>query len=84
MSFRCVECGKSQKNGIKPIMIVVERRSKNYPIRYGMRINRQTKQEERVVVDKGGSGWEAVREIQVCSSCAEENAPVLEKVDRCG
>ena len=60
MSFGCVNCGESQEDGSIPILIQVERRNKKYPERY----------KDSELIDKGGQGYETVKEIQVCETCA--------------
>lgn len=61
MSFVCQICDEPQKDRVKPILVAVEQRSKTYPVR---------RNEEDKVVDKGGSGYETVREVQACKQCA--------------
>ena len=67
MSFICGNCGEAQEDGSIPTLIVTERRNKIYPERYA----------DSLVIDKGGSGYETVKEIQACEKCAillkEEN-----------
>lgn len=67
MSFSCGNCGETQEDGTIPTLIVTERRDKIYPER----------SKDNTVVDKGGRGYETVREIQACEKCAillkEEN-----------
>jgi hypothetical protein len=62
MSFRCERCHRALIDGIKPIVIVIERREKIYPVR---RLG-------KTITDKGGRGSETVSEIQVCPLCAKE------------
>lgn len=61
MSFVCQICDEPQKDGIKPTLIAIEQRNKTYPTR---------RNEEDKVIDKGGSGYETVREVQACEQCA--------------
>ncbi len=61
MSFVCQICDEPQKNGIKPILVAIEQRNKTYPER---------RDKEDKIVDKGGSGYETVREVQACKQCA--------------
>ena len=63
MSFRCQKCGDAQGDGTTPITVVIERRNKVYPVR------RDAKGD---VIDKGGAGYETVREIKACSRCVPE------------
>lgn len=60
MSFHCYHCKKVER---KPISAVIETRAKVYPARMGM--DNETGRE--VVIDKGGEGWEIVREGLFCS-----------------
>lgn len=60
MSFVCQICDEPQKDGSKPTLIAIEQRNKIYPTR---------RNKEDKVIDKGGSGYETVREIQVCGEC---------------
>lgn len=63
MSFICQICQKVQGNGIKPIPLVIKSRKVSYPERYN---------EENKLIDKGGSGFEVVQEVQICNNCVEE------------
>jgi len=70
MSFVCQVCDKPQKDGNKPTLIAVERRNKVYPKRRGT---------EDKIIDKGGSGYETVREVQACKQCADNERKKEEK-----
>jgi len=59
MSFRCGNCGEAQEDRSIPTLIQTERRNKVYPER----------RKDDEVIDKGGKGYETVREIQVCGEC---------------
>ena len=61
MSFVCQICDKPQKDGSIPTLVQIECRDKTYP-------ERRNKEDE--VIDKGGSGYETVREVQACKQCA--------------
>ncbi len=61
MSFTCQLCDEPQKDRIKPILIAIEQRNKTYPER---------RDKEDKLIDKGGSGYETVREVQACKQCA--------------
>jgi hypothetical protein len=60
MSFRCGLCKRAMPNGSSPTIEVVETRRKVYP--------EQTDKSGKVR-DRGGEGWEIVREIMVCKRC---------------
>ena len=62
MAFRCQKCGEAQRDWATPTLFVVERRDKTYPVR---------KNAEGDIIDKGGVGYETVREIQVCGKCIQ-------------
>jgi len=61
MSFVCQICDKPQKDGSIPTLIQTECRDKTYPERCD---------KEDKLIDKGGSGYETVREVQACEQCA--------------
>ncbi len=63
MSFVCQNCQKAQKNRTKPISFTTKHRKVKYPERYN---------EEKKLIDKGGSGFETVQEVQLCNKCVEE------------
>jgi hypothetical protein len=66
MSYRCDYCGKTQKNGKKPMHIIAQKRRKTYPERkYMVRAGKKFVE----VRDKGGSGWEIVKEKLMCEYC---------------
>ncbi len=60
MSFICQSCEKIQK---KPTLLTIESRKVTYLARYN---------EDNKLIDKGGSGFETVREIQICGNCVKE------------
>ena len=77
MSFRCEHC---KKVGHKPLMAVIETRPKIYPQRTRpARVNAAGEAVETEMVDKGGEGWEIVREglfcDQACASASATNKP---------
>lgn len=64
--FRCGICKNNSQPGEPMNKKVVETRVKEYPARFkGEGI-------EREKIDSGGVGYETVKEIAVCSNCAEE------------
>ena len=70
MSFKCEVCGKQQKSGSKPEIIVAGKRPKEYAARYSI---------DGKTLDKGGTGWEITGEKKVCKSCfnrLEKKEPV--------
>ena len=60
MSFICEGCNKAQKKGKSPRKVLLESRTKVYPER---------RDENDIVIDRGGRGWEIVREAGFCNSC---------------
>lgn len=62
MSFRCEWCKESQPNGTKPTRLVIETRERIYLPRYDR---------SGAKIDNGGKGTEIVKEMNVCSGCAE-------------
>lgn len=60
MSFVCQICDESQEDGSTPTLIQTECRDKTYPAR---------RNKEDKIIDKGGSGYETVREVQACEQC---------------
>lgn len=81
MSIQCGICSTQTKPREKVSRIVVETREKTYPYRSDANsfvrsekvgdIYLQGKKEKSN--DPGGKGWEIVREVIVCSSCATED-----------
>lgn len=59
MSFRCDNCKVAQPSGTRPIVRVVETRTKDYPER----------KRPDGSYDTGGSGTEIVREERLCEGC---------------
>ena len=58
-----------------PTKVVVETREVVYPERFAERVTEDWEGRERtetVMIDKGGKGWEIVKEISVCKSCLGE------------
>ena len=60
MSFRCDVCERAMPDGASPTIEVAETRRKVYPERTDNRGK---------VFDKGGEGWEIVREVKICKRC---------------
>lgn len=72
MSFRCGNCGNL---GQKPLQVIIDVRPKTYPPRFG-----QDSDDHTVEVDKGGEGWEIVREALACSeACSDALSQVSKK-----
>lgn len=67
MAYKCGVCGKPQKNGTKPKLVITGKRPKIYPERFGL---------DGKSIDKGGEGWEIAGEQQVCPACL----PTVQKV----
>lgn len=64
MSFICKRCGDIQPNNTKPKNIIIQKRDKIYPIRRENPLDLKS-----AIIDKGGSGWEIIKEIKVCEDC---------------
>lgn len=56
--FKCGQCGEQQASGVKPVRVVVERRTKVYF------------EDGREV----GHGWEIVQERNLCPECVSLEA----------
>ncbi len=77
--FRCQKCGTIVASGIRSKKVVVKTREKTYearePVRarnrYARRKNRHKKKQN---YDRGGHGYETVRELTVCPECAKKFA----------
>ena len=67
MSFICKKCGKIQPNNTKPKKVIVQKRNKVYPLRRENPLDPKS-----TIIDNGGSGWEIVKEIKVCTDCFEK------------
>jgi hypothetical protein len=69
MSFICQnpKCKKTQRAGVRPEFIVIETRPKTYT----KKITSQETGEVREVIE--GQGFETVKEIAVCTPCAERH-----------
>lgn len=71
--FRCEVCGRGSQLGESSYKRVLERREKVYPMRSSVNPARDQFGRYRTD-DPGGSGWEIVREVTVCSECAVQDA----------
>lgn len=74
--FRCDICKKVQEAGIAPTKTITQTREAIYPERWeevDVELPDGRIKKERVLVDKGGTGWEIVAEINVCPKCLGEN-----------
>jgi len=60
MSFRCELCNRAMPAGTSPVVLILERRQKNYPERTN----------GKKVIDRGGRGWEIAKEAKACKKCA--------------
>ena len=60
MSFICDNCGKPQRDRRPQNKVIIDYRKKVYPVR---------KDENEIVIDKGGHGWEIVKEAGFCNTC---------------
>ncbi len=74
--FNCNVCGHTVPPGIKPILVVTERRPKTYPFRQGANRVAKWKEEKQDRADSsndfGGAGWEAAKELKVCQACSKK------------
>lgn len=61
MSFRCNKCRRQTQPGEKAAIVPVQTRACQHPER---------RDENDVVIDRGGCGTQIVREIQVCAGCS--------------
>ncbi len=66
MSFRCGSCGKIACDGERPTRLVVKKREKTYQNKIESGMGKFHKVREFVT-----KGWEIVKEIGVCKTCAE-------------
>jgi hypothetical protein len=64
--YKCQECNKVQPRGVKPQMVVIEKRPMEY-------INKLKNEQEQEYI-KESSGWEIVSEKRVCTFCAKKLA----------
>lgn len=62
MSFRCEKCGEAQPVRTSPVSYVAEKRRVIYPER----------KKGKKVIDPGGEGYETVRQLDLCTQCAEK------------
>ena len=72
--FKCECCNKQISAGIPSQLFPIETRKKVYPPRYGKKGS-----QSHVLMDAGGTGYETVREIQVCPDCYAELVRKSEK-----
>ena len=74
--FVCHLCGTVVPPRNKSNPVVIETRARNYPARHkANKVRRKKKPEYRE--DPGGRGWEIVREVQACASCASHHETPL-------
>lgn len=75
--FRCQQCGKVSQSGEECHKQVIEKREKIYPFRekvFSFCVERKREFRD----DKGGTGWEIIKEINVCNECyGVENERIL-------
>ncbi len=67
--FKCSNCEKPSPKGSKPVMVVLEERTKVYPRREGV-IRKFVEGKVFYQDDPGGVGHEIVRESLMCGKCA--------------
>lgn len=60
MSFKCHFCKQTTTPGEAAVMIVLETRDKVY----------EERRREKKIIDRGGAGFETVREAKSCKECA--------------
>jgi hypothetical protein len=72
--FRCQLCRQAVPPHTPAQRVIVRTRVKKYPFRSAanriVRVSENGKRKERFIDDPGGVGWEAVRELLLCPSCA--------------
>lgn len=61
MSFRCHFCKEVSEPGVSSVMVVLETRDKVY----------EERRKEKKIIDRGGKGFETVREVISCKACAK-------------
>jgi len=64
MSFPCQICKTPQKEGTRPIKVVLDKRERVYK-------NSFYNDDEKLVT-KSSSGWEIVKEADACQECADK------------
>lgn len=82
MGYRCDGCQKAISPGLSCHLVQAIKRKKQYT--YRKAVNRPIKYMEKGKLkvmfpdDPGGFGYETVRELKLCATCAEKTAtPVL-------
>lgn len=74
--FRCGVCGNVGPPHTKAANVVLEARSRHYPLR--LKANRFRKdRQKKWTDDPGGQGSEIVREVKACPSCGAAQAAAL-------
>lgn len=80
--FVCGFCGAVTPPRTPAVKVVTARRDVQYPFRSRanrlFRLDSQGKVKERFTDDRGGIGWEIVREVLACPACAARNGSQLE------
>lgn len=67
--FKCESCKKFSKPGDKATKVIVEERQMVYPPRY-----KEDEFGRQAIIDKGGEGFETIREVTVCPACVPAEA----------
>ncbi len=76
--FQCHFCGETVPPGTKSRNVVVGKREKIYPSRNNVnRVPGRRRKNSRD--DPGGKGFEIVKEVQACPSCAADKAEKAEE-----
>lgn len=65
MSFICEICNRPMPIGSKPIQYVTKTREVEYPERVVV----DPLSKKRKVIDRGGVGWEIVKQLNICKRC---------------
>ena len=71
MSYKCGLCGETSQPHEKATRVITETRVKQYPFREAAHHYRNLTGGKVIKDDPGGVGQEIVKEILICSDCAE-------------
>ena len=66
MSFRCYHTGKVAPVGTRAVKVIIEVRKKEYDFRpKAIPVRRKGRKKKQYRDDKGGGGWERVKEVMM-------------------
>jgi hypothetical protein len=71
--YRCYFCKAVVSEGVAAHRVVLKTRRAEYPRRFRMRANKKDRNAKRPE-DPGGNGYEIVKEVLACRSCAAEHS----------